>query len=417
MALHEGDILFNTPLMSITLDEESISVVSNDKINIETTTDINIGKSVFQTKDGEVTEETKNIKMETEDLTTFCVENGNNAIELDTDSAIYVLTTSKMEGSVKANLPNITSEGQQEKEAVQKAQAEAERKAREEAERHVEEAKRQAEEDKGIQWGRIGAGLLKVAAGIAIAGIAVAATVATGGLALAAVGAASGAIAGVAAGGSVIVAGAAVVGAGAAVVGGAVTTYAAANALQYAGATTFEGVQDVVYGSQGKTEDEQHSVNKIKDEGFRGDSEAYTTAILDNFVLMGMGYMMAAGGCQLAVAMATQQDRLVAMTKSVENKPLQNHHYLTNKSKTYTKQFENITKKYNLDLDDTWNKDLMPHQGRHPNAYHDYVLDQVKQFDEIAQGDKDLFLELMEGLKNGIKSNPDMLYKNYWLNQ
>ena len=30
----------------------------------------------------------------------------------------------------------------------------------------------------------------------------------------------------------------------------------------------------------------------------------------------------------------------------------------------------------------------------HPNAYHEYVLDSVKQFDEVAQGDKDIFLKL-----------------------
>jgi hypothetical protein len=52
-------------------------------------------------------------------------------------------------------------------------------------------------------------------------------------------------------------------------------------------------------------------------------------------------------------------------------KPSQDHHYMTNKSKTYTKQFEDIVKKYGLDLDESWNKDLLPHQGRHPNAYHD----------------------------------------------
>ena len=49
-------------------------------------------------------------------------------------------------------------------------------------------------------------------------------------------------------------------------------------------------------------------------------------------------------------------------------------------------------------LDDAWNKDLLPHQGRHPNAYHEYVLDSMKQFDNIAQGDKDIFLKLFDNL-------------------
>lgn len=43
---------------------------------------------------------------------------------------------------------------------------------------------------------------------------------------------------------------------------------------------------------------------------------------------------------------------------------------------------EEIANRYELDLDDAWNKDLLPHQGRHPNAYHEYVLDSMKQFDK-----------------------------------
>lgn len=103
----------------------------------------------------------------------------------------------------------------------------------------------------------------------------------------------------------------------------------------------------------------------------------------------------------------------VAESGSV-TKTNQVHHYATNKSKTYTPQLEEIANRYELDLDDAWNKDLLPHQGRHPNAYHEYVLDSMKQFDNIAQGDKDIFLKLFDNLKNNVKSKPDMLYKDYW---
>ncbi|MBC6310498.1 hypothetical protein HCJ66_13235 [Listeria sp. FSL L7-1582] len=96
-------------------------------------------------------------------------------------------------------------------------------------------------------------------------------------------------------------------------------------------------------------------------------------------------------------------------------KPMQMHHYATNKSKTYTHQMESVTKKYGLDLDESWNKELLPHQGRHPNAYHEYVLDKLNTYDAIAQGDRELFLELYEELKFQIRVNPDMLYKEYWL--
>ena len=65
-------------------------------------------------------------------------------------------------------------------------------------------------------------------------------------------------------------------------------------------------------------------------------------------------------------------------------------------------------------MDSEWNKDLLPHQGRHPNVYHDCVLDSMKQFDEIAQGNRDVFLKLYENMKRNVQANPDMLYKNYW---
>jgi hypothetical protein len=100
---------------------------------------------------------------------------------------------------------------------------------------------------------------------------------------------------------------------------------------------------------------------------------------------------------------------------TTNTKPLQDHHFATNKSKTYTKEFEKIIKKYSLDLDDPWNREFLPHRGRHPNAYHDYVLDQIKKFDSISQGDTTKFLELFEQLKKKIIDNPDMLYKDYWI--
>ena len=89
-------------------------------------------------------------------------------------------------------------------------------------------------------------------------------------------------------------------------------------------------------------------------------------------------------------------------------KPNQVHHFASNKSKKYTSQFESITKKYGLDLDGDWNKQSMPHQGRHPYAYHDYVLDNMQKFDRIANGDKTKFLKLYDQMKQKIINNPEM---------
>ena len=54
----------------------------------------------------------------------------------------------------------------------------------------------------------------------------------------------------------------------------------------------------------------------------------------------------------------------------------------------------------------------LPHQGRHPYAYHDYVLDRMKKYDSIAKGDQKKFLSLYEQTKTEIANNPEMLYKN-----
>lgn len=43
-----------------------------------------------------------------------------------------------------------------------------------------------------------------------------------------------------------------------------------------------------------------------------------------------------------------------------------------------------IAKKYNLSLDGAWNQEFLPHQGRHPNECHQFVLNQMKAADPIA---------------------------------
>ena len=95
-------------------------------------------------------------------------------------------------------------------------------------------------------------------------------------------------------------------------------------------------------------------------------------------------------------------------------KPLQWHHYFTNKNKTYTPLFVQIFQKYGLSLSDMWNKNLLPHLGRHPNEYHEFMLKQLVKYDTIAQGDINIFMQLIEELKKYIISHPEILYKNYW---
>jgi hypothetical protein len=95
-------------------------------------------------------------------------------------------------------------------------------------------------------------------------------------------------------------------------------------------------------------------------------------------------------------------------------RPLQKHHFLTNKHSKYTVRFKDVVAKYGLDLDGKWNVAFMKHAGRHPHAYHEYMLEEVKNIHTIAQGDTKKFLELFEQVKWKIMNNPEMLTKGYW---
>jgi hypothetical protein len=99
-------------------------------------------------------------------------------------------------------------------------------------------------------------------------------------------------------------------------------------------------------------------------------------------------------------------------------RPNQIHHFASNKSSKFTAAFEKIAKKYGLDLDESWNKELLAHQGRHPYAYHEFVLDGMKQADKIAGGLKqnvNKFLDAFDQLvKQPIRDNPDLLRSIGW---
>lgn len=97
-------------------------------------------------------------------------------------------------------------------------------------------------------------------------------------------------------------------------------------------------------------------------------------------------------------------------------KPYQNHHFATNKNKTYSPLMEKITNKYNLDLNDDWNIGRMPHIGRHPNYYHQWVLEQMIEIDKIPEMNTGRFLyEFNLRIIQPVKNNPEMLYKDFWM--
>jgi RHS repeat-associated protein len=95
--------------------------------------------------------------------------------------------------------------------------------------------------------------------------------------------------------------------------------------------------------------------------------------------------------------------------------PTQVHHFASDKNKTYTPEMRAIAEKYNLDLDGSWNKQALPHQGRHPNAYHEWVIKQMRAIDAMPGMNQQQFIQQFN-LKviQPVNNNPTMLYKNFW---
>jgi hypothetical protein len=74
-----------------------------------------------------------------------------------------------------------------------------------------------------------------------------------------------------------------------------------------------------------------------------------------------------------------------------------------------------IADQYGLERDEAWNKELLPHLGRHPHEYLEFALEGMKWAAREAKGDKAKFLELFEKyVKTPIRENPDMLRKKWW---
>ena len=87
---------------------------------------------------------------------------------------------------------------------------------------------------------------------------------------------------------------------------------------------------------------------------------------------------------------------------------------MSNKNSKYTHRFEEVVEKYDLKLDEAWNKELMPHRGRHPDDYHDYMLNRIREIDNMALGNQRVFLSEFSDLKKEIINNPGMIRKSFW---
>jgi hypothetical protein len=97
-------------------------------------------------------------------------------------------------------------------------------------------------------------------------------------------------------------------------------------------------------------------------------------------------------------------------TEIAKQKPLQNHHFATNKHSFYKDRMQEVIDKYGLKLEEDWNKEILPHLGRHTEAYHDEVLRRLQRAAQEAGNDKEKFLELYEEyVKKWVRQNPEVM--------
>lgn len=95
--------------------------------------------------------------------------------------------------------------------------------------------------------------------------------------------------------------------------------------------------------------------------------------------------------------------------------PIQIHHFATNKNKTFTPKMAGIANEFGLGLNGAWNKQALPHLGRHPNAYHNFVLDGMQKASAGAGGSQSEFLNLFnQYVIQPVIQNPGLLRKSGW---
>lgn len=145
----------------------------------------------------------------------------------------------------------------------------------------------------------------------------------------------------------------------------------------------------------------------------KGDNSGWIDVGLDAAAILVPGIPAGLSKIDDAVRTADKVGDTAKVVKS--SRPNQVHHFATNKNSRYTKQMSDIADKYGLKLDGDWNKELLPHQGRHPNNYHDFVLDGMNRASNEAGSDTSKFLELFDKyVKEPVRNNPDLLRKAGW---
>jgi len=74
-----------------------------------------------------------------------------------------------------------------------------------------------------------------------------------------------------------------------------------------------------------------------------------------------------------------------------------------------------IADEFGLSLNGAWNKQALPHLGRHPNEYHNFVLEGMQKAKAGSGGSQAQFLNLFDQyVKQPVIQNPGLLRKSGW---
>lgn len=91
------------------------------------------------------------------------------------------------------------------------------------------------------------------------------------------------------------------------------------------------------------------------------------------------------------------------------------HQFVTNEKSVFTPPMQSIADRYGLSLDDAWNTAPMSHLGRHPNAYHDFVLRGMQRAASEAGTDAAHFTQLFDQyVRQPVLQNPELLRRSGW---
>jgi RHS repeat-associated protein len=124
-----------------------------------------------------------------------------------------------------------------------------------------------------------------------------------------------------------------------------------------------------------------------------------------------LGYCTGGGGVSTWDSFSTSMKSAAGGLKMAfgEKIGVEDHHFFSNKNKTYSPKFKDVADKYDLNLNKGWNvRALEGHRGRHTNAYHEFMLQMLYEIDKIAGGDPEAFL-------HGINILIDYVEINSWI--